>query len=128
MQNLRYAIDHKALVTFMIDRRVDAQRNPRYTNKFTIVDLFGEKDIDVVLKRELKKLTVENYIQTVKDFRYPERSEMREYGIVYQGKGDVYCKIRVELLSVYGSHKVFVMSFHYAETPFTSDIFPYKRH
>lgn len=39
---------------------------------------------------------------------------MREFGKVYDGKGDVYIKVRVELLSEYGNHTTFVMSFHYA--------------
>ena len=80
-----------------------------------------------VLKRELQTLSVEEYMQTVKDLRYPKRSEMREFGKVYDGKGEVYIKIRVELLSAMGGHTTFVMSFHYAEIPFTSDMFPYRK-
>jgi len=72
-------------------------------------------------------LTVEEYMRTVKDTRFPKRSEMREFGKVYTGKGDVYIKIRVELLNNFGNHTTFVMSFHYAETPFTPVMFPYKR-
>ena len=79
------------------------------------------------MRRELKQLTIEEYIQTVKDLRFPKKSEMREFGRVYDGKGDVYIKIRVELLSEYGNHTTFVMSFHYAETPFTSEMFPYRK-
>jgi hypothetical protein len=52
---------------------------------------------------------------------------MREFGKVYDGKGDVYIKIRVELLAAYGDHTTFVMSFHYAEIPFTPDMFPYRK-
>ena len=52
---------------------------------------------------------------------------MREFGKVYNGKGDVYIKIRVELLSEYGNHSTFVMSFHYAKIPFTPEMFPYKK-
>lgn len=81
----------------------------------------------VALKRELQKLTVEEYMQTVKDLRFPKRSEMREFGKVYDGKGDVYIKIRVELLSEYGNHTTFVMSFHYATIPFTPEMFPYRK-
>ena len=43
---------------------------------------------------------------------------MREFGKVYVGKGDGYIKIRVELLSGFGGHLTFVMSFHYAVVPF----------
>ncbi|MBR1711460.1 MAG: hypothetical protein IJ719_21995 [Clostridia bacterium] len=50
---------------------------------------------------------------------------MRELGKVYEGMGDVYIKIRVELLSGYETHTTFMMSFHYTEVPFTREMFPY---
>lgn len=127
LQNLKYALEHGATVTFQMERRVDQNRDVRYTNKFTIADLFPDEDPVVALKRELQKLTIEEYIQTVKDLRFPKRSEMREFGKVYNGKDDVYIKIRVELLSQYGNHTTFVMSFHYAEIPFTPEMFPYRK-
>ena len=43
---------------------------------------------------------------------------MREFGKVYNGKDDVYIKIRVELFGMYGNATTFVMSFHFAEKPF----------
>lgn len=127
LQDLKYALEHGATVTFQMERRVDQNRDVRYTNKFTIADLFPDEDPVVALKRELQKLTIEEYIQTVKDLRFPKRSEMREFGKVYNGKDDVYIKIRVELLSQYGNHTTFVMSFHYAEIPFTPEMFPYRK-
>ena len=127
LQDLKYALEHGATVTFQMERRVDENRDVRYTNKFTIADLFPDEDPVVALKRELQKLTIEEYIQTVKDLRFPKRSEMREFGKVYNGKDDVYIKIRVELLSQYGNHTTFVMSFHYAEIPFTPEMFPYRK-
>lgn len=127
LQDLRYALDHDAKVTFQIDRRVDQNRDQRYTNQYTVADLFPGEDPVSALKRELRSLTVEEYMQTVRDLRYPKRSEMREFGKVYDGKGDVYVKIRVELLTAFGAHTTFVMSFHYAEIPFTPDMFPYKK-
>ena len=127
LQNLKYALEHGATVTFQMERRVDQNRDVRHTNKFTVADLFPDEDPVVALKRELQKLTIEEYIQTVKDLRFPKRSEMREFGKVYNGKDDVYIKIRVELLSQYGNHTTFVMSFHYAEIPFTPEMFPYRK-
>ncbi len=126
LQNLRYALEHNAKITFQIERFVDRQRNQRYTNRYTVADLFPNENPVTVIKREIKKLSVEDYMQTVKDLRFPNRSEMREFGKVYAGKGDVYIKIRVELLSEYGNHTIFVMSFHYAEIPFIQDMFPYR--
>ena len=127
LQDLRYALDHDAKITFQAERLVDQKRDQRYTNKFTVADLFPDENPVDALRRELKQLTIEEYIQTVKDLRFPKKSEMREFGKVYNGKGDVYIKIRVELLSEYGNHTTFVMSFHYAEIPFTPEMFPYKK-
>ncbi len=127
LQDLRYALDHGATVTFQAERQVDQARPVQYTNKFTVADLFPDENPVSALKRELRTLTVEEYIQTVQDLHFPNRSEMREFGKVYAGKGDVYIKIRVELLSAYGGHTAFIMSFHYAEIPFTSEMFPYRK-
>lgn len=127
LQDLKYALEHGATVTFQMERHVDLNRDVRHTNKFTVADLFPDEDPVAALKRELQKLTIEEYIQTVKDLRFPKRSEMREFGKVYNGKDDVYIKIRVELLSQYGNHTTFVMSFHYAEIPFTPEMFPYRK-
>ena len=106
---------------------IDRDRNQRYTNKFTVADLFPDENPVDALKRELKRLNIEEYMKTVKDLRFPKRSEMREFGKVYDGQGDVYIKIRVELLSEYGKHTTFVMSFHYAEIPFVPEMFPYRK-
>ena len=71
-------------------------------------------------------MTVEEYMQTVRNLRFPRRSGM-EFGKVYDGKGDMCIKIRVELLAEYGNHTTFVMSFHYATIPFTPEMFPYRK-
>lgn len=86
----------------------------------------NENPVDA-LKRELLSLNVENYMQTVKDFRFPKRSEMREFGKTYNGTDDVYIKIRVELLGIYGQTTTFIMSFHFAEKAFTPEMFPYRK-
>ena len=127
LQDLRHALNHGAQVSFQAERQVDQNRNVRYTNRFTVADLFPNENPVDALKRELQTLTIEEYLQTVKDLRFPKKSEMREFGKVYNGKGDVYIKIRVELLSEYGNHTTFVMSFHYAEIPFSPEMFPYKK-
>ena len=127
LQNLSYALDHGAIITFQQERQVDKTRDIKFTNKYTVADLFPNANPVDVLKRELRKLTIEDYIRTVKDTRFEKKSEMREFGKVYNGNKDVYIKIRVELLSDFGNHTIFVMSFHYAEKPFTEDMFPYKK-
>lgn len=66
-------------------------------------------------------------MRTVRDTRFPNRSDMREFGRVYNGKDEVYIKIRVELLGAYGATTTFVMSFHFAEKPFKPEMFPYRK-
>lgn len=126
LQKLKYALDHDAQITFQARRLVDKQRDEKYTNQYTVDTLFPDENPVDALKRELKTLTVEEYMKTVQDIRFPKRSEMREFGKVYNGMQDVYIKIRVELLGLNGNTTTFVMSFHFAEKPFTTDIFPYK--
>lgn len=127
LQNLRYALDHGAEISFQAKRLVDENRDEKYTNQYTVDTLFPDENPTDALKRELKALTAEEYIQTVKDLRFPSRSEMREFGKVYNGNDDVYIKIRVELLGMYGDTTTFVMSFHFAEKAFTPEMFPYRK-
>ena len=94
LQDLRFALVHGAQVSFQAERKVDQNRDIKYTNQFTVADLFPNENPVDALKRELQTLTVEEYMQTVKDLRFPKRSEMREFGKVYSGKGDVYIKIQ----------------------------------
>lgn len=126
LQKLKYALDHDAQITFQARRLVDKKRDEKYTNQYTVDTLFPDENPVDALKRELKTLTVEEYMKTVQDLRFPKRSEMREFGKVYNGMHDVYIKIRVELLGLDGNTTTFVVSFHFAEKPFTTDMFPYK--
>lgn len=127
LAKLRLALEGGARMDFQIERVVDQNRDPKFTNKFTMSDLFPDEDPKEVLQRELKTLTIKEYIKTVKDTRFPKRSEMREFGRTYNGEAEVYIKIRVELLDERygGKHTTFVMSFHYAEFPFGKEDFPY---
>ncbi|MDO5406901.1 MAG: hypothetical protein Q4F28_06185 [Eubacteriales bacterium] len=127
IQNLKFALNNGAKIEFQAKRRVDDNRPEKYTNLYTVNFLFPDENPVDALKRELLTLTVEEYMQTVKDIRFPKRSEMREFGKLYNGKDDVYIKIRVELLGMYGNPTTFVMSFHFAEKAFTPEMFPYRK-
>lgn len=127
IQNLKYALDNGAKITFQVKRFVDENRDEKYTNQYTVDTLFPNENPVEALKRELRTLKVEEYIRTIKDLKFPNRSEMREFGKVYDNKNDVYIKIRVELLDMYGTATTFVMSFHFAERPFTAEMFPYRK-
>lgn len=127
LARLRYAIESGADIIFQEKRVVDDKRALKYTNRYTIATLFPDEDPKKALKRELLTLTEKEYLRTVKDTRVPNKSEMREFGKTYDSD-EVYIKIRVELASALGTggHITFVMSFHFAEVPFSEEVFPYK--
>ena len=127
IQDLKFALNNGAKIDFQVKRLVDEKRDEKYTNQYTVNILFPDENPVDALKRELLTLSAEDYMQTVKDIRFPKRSEMREFGKVYNGTDDVYIKIRVELLGMYGNTTTFVMSFHFAEKAFTPEMFPYKK-
>lgn len=130
LDRLKYAIQSgSARLNFQKDRRADRNRDKKYTNRYTMGQLFPDEDEIEALKRELSLLTVEEYIETVKDTGFPKRSEMRVFGKQYSGN-DVYIRIRVELVSIAhagGGSFIFVMSFHYSEWDFKESDFPYKK-
>ena len=127
IQDLKYALNNGAKIDFQAKRLVDEKRDEKYTNQYTVNKLFPDENPVDALWRELLTLSVGDYMKTVKDLRFPKRSEMREFGKVYNGTDDVYIKIRVELLGVYGNTTTFVMSFHFAEKAFAPKMFPYKK-
>lgn len=124
---LKYILQsEKVTFRFQKDRRVDETRNKKYTNRYTILYLFSEEDEVAAIKKELSCLSVKEYIETVKDKRFPNLSEMRVFSKKYAGEY-VYIKIRVELLSNEGSNCIFVMSFHFAENAYSEKDFPYGK-
>ncbi len=127
LQDLKFALKNGARINFQVKRLVDDRRDEKYTNQYTVNALFPDENPVDVLRRELLNLTVEEYMQTVKDLRFPNRSEMREFGKIYNGNDEVYIKVRVELLGRYGNTTTFVMSFHFAERAFTPEMFPYRK-
>lgn len=127
IQDLKFSLNNGAQIDFQAKRVVDEKRDEKYTNQYTVNKLFPDENPVDALKRELLTLSVEDYMQTVKDIRFPKRSEMREFGKVYNGTEDVYIKIRVELLGLYGNTTTFVMSFHFAERAFSPEMFLYKK-
>ena len=122
LDQLKYSLTNsKAKLQFQKERQTDTQRDERFTNRYTVGDLFPDEDPVDALKRELLTLRAENYIETVKDTRFPRKSEMRVFGKRYGA--DVYIKFRVDMIN---GNIVFVMSFHYAVYPFSDSDFPYN--
>ncbi len=52
LQNLRYALESGARITFQEDRQVDRVRDVRYTNKYTIGVLFPNEAPEDIFRRE----------------------------------------------------------------------------
>lgn len=129
IDRLKYALeDGSVTINFQREREVDKSRNREHTNRHTLSILFPNEDEVEALKRELTKLSVKEYIETVEDTRFPNKSEMRVFGKQYVDK-DVYIKIRVELVSAThasGNNYVFVMSFHFAVMDLKEASFPYR--
>lgn len=130
IDRLVYALEKKSTkINFLRERQIDKKKNKRFTNRYTIEKLFPDEDEIKVLKREPALLTVEEYIETLRDIRYPNKSEMRVFGRKYFNE-DIYIKIRVELISsthAGGDNFILVMSFHYAEEAFEDLDFPYRK-
>ena len=130
LAKLKYAIESDSVtIRFQKKRRVDKNRDKRHTNRYTIAKLFPDEDEVSALKRELIKLTIDEYIETVKDVRFPNNTEMRVFVFQYLNK-DVYIKIRVELASAVhasGNNFILVMSFHFSEKDFNKFDFVYRK-
>jgi len=69
IQNLKYALINGAKIEFQAKRRVDENRDEKFTNQYTVNTLFPDENPVEALKHELMLLTVEDYMQTVKDLR-----------------------------------------------------------
>lgn len=122
LARLKYALNQKdTMISFQESRRVDKERDPKYTNTYTMAELFPDESPKEVLSRELQQLSVDEYIETVKDTRYPKLSDFWVFGKIYDSK-EVYIKFRVEIV---GRNHVFVMSFHFSTIPFEKDMFPF---
>lgn len=128
LARLKYAIENGATIRFQAKRITDKSRDVRYTNEYTMSTLFPDEIPEKVLARELCELTVDDYLRTVEDLRFPERGKLYEFGKVYNLTDEIYIKVRVVLMgeSGIGEHTTFVMSFHFAEIPFSDEVFPYK--
>ncbi|WP_242840142.1 hypothetical protein [Oribacterium sp. FC2011] len=58
IQNLKFALNNGAQINFQAHRRVDEDREEKYTNQYTVNTLFPDENPVDALKRELLTLTV----------------------------------------------------------------------
>ncbi|NLM20384.1 MAG: hypothetical protein GX207_01360 [Peptococcaceae bacterium] len=122
LSKLQYALqDDSTLIDFQEERFVDQHRQKECTNVYTVAALFPDESPKEAMRRELATLKVQDYIETVKDTRYPKRSELWVFGKRYMGK-DVYIKFRVEIVQ---RNHMFILSFHFSTIPFSEMDFPF---
>lgn len=121
---IRYALDQDNVsITIQEVRQVDHERPLEQTNKYTLAHLFPDESPKEAVRRELRILDTNEYMETVKDLRYPKLSEFWVFGKKYSGK-DVYIKIRAEIVEI---NSVFVMSFHFSTRKLVDSDFPYAK-
>lgn len=58
LQDLCHALANGAQIKFQELRQVDKSRNIRYTNRFTVADLFPDENPVDAIRHELQTLTV----------------------------------------------------------------------
>lgn len=129
LAQLNYQISKGVRLNLIEDRMVDKEREPKYTNRFTVAELFPDEEPCKALKRELLLVRTDHYLQTLTDNKYPQKKEWREFGKVYPVDKEIYMKFRVVLLGAekaYYDDLVLVMSFHHSTVAFKNRIFPYK--
>lgn len=91
--------------------------------------LFPNEDETAVLKRELTDLTMEDYIETLKDKKFPNKSETRIFAKQFNGDY-VFLHVRIELLEdpeTGDTHQGLITSLHFCETELPMSDFPYKK-
>ena len=121
---LKYALENdKVKITYQKKRQTDKTRNLRFTNEYTIANLFSDENPVLAIKREIATLSIKDYMYCEKDTKYPKRSDMFVFAKYYDDY--VYIKLRVELLSQLGNY-IFVLSFHYTDVPINDGCFPYR--
>ena len=107
---------------FVFQRRRQADmQDDEFTNENTLLTLDYDTS-DVV--EELKKLTVEDYSESIIDDEVEDLRIFYVFGKKIK-KRDVYIKVRIKERSTAKGEFVFCISFHFARYPITE--FPYKR-
>lgn len=122
LAQVKYAHDNHCSIFIQEEKHSESNYPPELTTQFTIADLFPDEPPSEVLMREIGKLTIDEYMHTVKDTVCPKKPEFHVFAKKY-GKY-VYIKFRVHLLSESGMY-MFVMSFHYSIIKIEDKDFPY---
>lgn len=123
LAKLKYALSlDNTLINFQGDRQIDIKRAIEFRNSYTISKLFPDESPKEAIKRELNNLKVNEYMETMKDIKFPKRSDLWTFGKKYNSK-DTYIKFRVEIIE---RCNVFIMSFHLSDRPFENKNFPFS--
>lgn len=118
---LQKIISHKE---FDVNRDLDIilkKKNENFLDPYTTQNTLLKLDFDKNdIAETLKKLTIEEYIETGKDRKDISSPEFYIFGKEVQGNL-IYIKIKIRDKI---NHKVFCVSFHFARYPISN--FPYK--
>lgn len=118
---LRKIISHKE---FDVNRDLDIilkKKNENFLDPYTTQNTLLKLDFDKNdIAETLKKLTIEEYIETGKDRKDISLPKFYIFGKEVQGKL-IYIKIKIRDKT---NRKVFCVSFHFARYPLSN--FPYK--
>ena len=97
ISNVKYCIESgDCKISVKSEKKSEQNKDIEFTNKYTLGQLFPDENPADSMKRELIKLTKRNYIETLEDLDFPNRSKLRVFGKRYDA--DVYIKFRAELI------------------------------
>jgi len=123
LDKLNYALSMTdTLIKFQGNRQIDSERQIEFRNEYTVAELFPNERPEEAIRRELGDLKVAEYIETVKDTKYRNRSDLWVFGKQINSK-DVYIKFRVEIVE---RNHIFVMFFHFATRQFEKSDFRFS--
>ncbi|XFA99137.1 hypothetical protein ACAG96_00810 [Candidatus Izemoplasma sp. B36] len=126
LARLIYALkDKHTRIIIKYDRNSEGNKNIEHTNRFTIYDLNPDKPPEEFIRNEFSKLTIEEYMYCLEDDLYPDRNNLFVFARLYEEKGYVYIKPRVNLITT-SRMSIIVISFHYSTIDINDICFPYK--
>lgn len=117
--------DKHTQIIIKYDRDCEENRSIKNTNRYTILDLNPDKPPEEFIRNELSKLTLKEYMYCLEDNLYPDRDNLYVFARIYEGKGFVYIKPRVNLITT-SRMSIIVISFHYSTIDIKDNCFPYK--
>lgn len=128
LAKLKFMLENPC-TSIQLDKKKSDQFKPyEYTNKFTLSNLFPNENPVDAMKRELRLLSLCDYLHTAVDVVNPKSPNY----YVFAKKFDKFVYIKVKIVVFNGSipgqqDTILVMSFHYAEHLINENSFRYLK-